>query len=606
MPLSTTPLDLLRAGMGLSQVKRPWYFYTACWSVNAQIELNPGPSTSKSQYLCGHCEEEVTWTQKGILCDTCEQWYHTDCQGIGDSTYDRLSDSRSIKNKIPDLHQLIQQVKPDIISCTETWLKPDIQTSEIFPKDLNFQVFRDDRTSGQGGGVLTAISKHLISQEEPELKTNCNLSWAKITIKGAKDIYIGTYYKPHENDEDSLTELWSSLSKVPQDSTIWLLGDFNLPDIDWSSEVPKSKCRFKEMYEDFIDRINSFNLQQMVKIPTRNENILDLFLTNFPSLVQCTKTIPCLGLSFRKCISRTRYFQGQVVTYLTNSSRRVCGRPPDAVINIEDGTVMCAKNRGIYSANGEVLTFYLSRLLRTNNVPIVIHVRTNATSNFWRHVNYSTLSWEENQLVSLIEWINDSSLSKTRLPPLIYNAFMKGEPITANIINTSKLLDRTPAGIAEIVQWGNMILLDFLTAHSDRHVNLHIADEKSKHPRITSNFTRNLIHTQEGKLWLIDNERTLYQSFFGIKCANNTCLPRRKVLERLLKTICVFQKPVVEALMHHLRKGSVFKTLLSLSASYQFLENNLEIDDEYSLIEDILDNRAAKVVYWIQNCQKRI
>ncbi|XP_053389497.1 uncharacterized protein LOC123559295, partial [Mercenaria mercenaria] len=193
------------------------------------IELNPGPSTSKSQYLCGHCEEEVTWTQKGILCDTCEQWYHTDCQGIGDSTYDRLSDSRfawhcqycgqanysysliesldslndsnkysqldysstildashrpdrsvrslsdtpnfkpspkdtstpktkvkkpskvkhdkseritilnincrSIKNKIPDLHQLIQQVKPDIISCTETWLKPDIQTSEIFPR----------------------------------------------------------------------------------------------------------------------------------------------------------------------------------------------------------------------------------------------------------------------------------------------------------------------------------------------------------------------------------------------------------------------------------------------------------------------------------------
>ena len=33
---------------------------------------------------------------------------------------------RSIKNKIPDLHQVIQQVKPDIISCTETWLKPEV------------------------------------------------------------------------------------------------------------------------------------------------------------------------------------------------------------------------------------------------------------------------------------------------------------------------------------------------------------------------------------------------------------------------------------------------------------------------------------------------
>ena len=43
---------------------------------------------------------------------------------------------RSIKNKIPDLHQVIQQVKPDIISCTETWLKPEVHTSEIFPNTL--------------------------------------------------------------------------------------------------------------------------------------------------------------------------------------------------------------------------------------------------------------------------------------------------------------------------------------------------------------------------------------------------------------------------------------------------------------------------------------
>ena len=194
----------------------------------SDIETNPGPNTSQLRYPCGQCNQEVTWRQRGILCDNCNQWFHIDCQNIGDSTYECLSDSRfvwqclscgqsnfsqslatsldslsdsnpfapltsnlsllnvshrsqqsgilttvdiaspiatstpnskvkrkhlttvkeneritvlnincrSIKNKIPDLHQVIQQVKPDIISCTETWLKPEVHTSEIFPIHL--------------------------------------------------------------------------------------------------------------------------------------------------------------------------------------------------------------------------------------------------------------------------------------------------------------------------------------------------------------------------------------------------------------------------------------------------------------------------------------
>ena len=239
---------------------------------------------------------------------------------------------RSIKNKIPDRHQIIQQVKPDIISCTETWLKPEVHTSEIFPNILNYQVFRDDRTTNQGGGVLIAISRDFICQEQPELKTNCNIQWVKMTIKGVKDIYVGSFYKPTENDENSLLELWSSLSKIPENSIIWLLGDFhmgrrkksnfenknimsrpgsyrprhwrerergdfNLPCIDWRTESLKCSCKFKVMYEDFMDRIQNFNLQQMVTTPTRQENILDLFLTNTPSLVQNTETLPSLGTS---------------------------------------------------------------------------------------------------------------------------------------------------------------------------------------------------------------------------------------------------------------------------------------------------------------------
>ena len=113
---------------------------------------------------------------------------------------------RSIKNKIHDLHQVIQQVKPDIISCTETWLKPEVHTSGIFPSTLNYQVFRDDRTTNQGGGVLIAISRDFICQEQPELKTSCNIQWVKMTIKRNQGYLCGLFYKPTEDDENSLLE----------------------------------------------------------------------------------------------------------------------------------------------------------------------------------------------------------------------------------------------------------------------------------------------------------------------------------------------------------------------------------------------------------------
>jgi len=65
----------------------------------------------------------------------------------------------------------------------------------------------------------------------------------------------------------------------------------------WSNESPSDTCRFKDLYDNFTGNMINHNLKQMVKIPTRNNNILDLFLTNIPSPVHETKTLPGLGTS---------------------------------------------------------------------------------------------------------------------------------------------------------------------------------------------------------------------------------------------------------------------------------------------------------------------
>ena len=36
---------------------------------------------------CGFCDFSVGWETRGICCDTCNVWYHIDCQGMSSTMY---------------------------------------------------------------------------------------------------------------------------------------------------------------------------------------------------------------------------------------------------------------------------------------------------------------------------------------------------------------------------------------------------------------------------------------------------------------------------------------------------------------------------------------
>ena len=51
-------------------------------------EFNPGPaSLSSSHFPCGVCGASVGWDDRAIVCDTCNKWYHIDCQGVNSNMY---------------------------------------------------------------------------------------------------------------------------------------------------------------------------------------------------------------------------------------------------------------------------------------------------------------------------------------------------------------------------------------------------------------------------------------------------------------------------------------------------------------------------------------
>ena len=64
-------------------------------------------------------------------------------------------------------------------------------------------------------------------------------------------------------------------------SQVILMGDFNLPNVDWIHySAPANR-----FYDKFLNFINESGLLQYVLEPTRHSNILDLLFTNDSNLI---------------------------------------------------------------------------------------------------------------------------------------------------------------------------------------------------------------------------------------------------------------------------------------------------------------------------------
>jgi len=76
------------------------------------------------------------------------------------------------------------------------------------------------------------------------------------------------------------------------------MGDLNYPEIDWTMHQPAPLATFEvHQFKDCVD--NNF-LVQHIRQPTREDNILDLVLSNEPGLVTDIEVVDCLSFSDHK------------------------------------------------------------------------------------------------------------------------------------------------------------------------------------------------------------------------------------------------------------------------------------------------------------------
>lgn len=127
---------------------------------------------------------------------------------------------QSIKNKKEEVWNMIDTTNTDIILGTETWLRPDILSSEIFPS--TYTVYRKDRKDGYGG-VLIAVKSNIIS-EELNITTDAESIYVKLSIAGNKTILLGCLYRPPNSDINYIDNMCTTIENCPENISRQLSG----------------------------------------------------------------------------------------------------------------------------------------------------------------------------------------------------------------------------------------------------------------------------------------------------------------------------------------------------------------------------------------------
>ena len=161
-------------------------------------------------------------------------------------------------------------------------------------------MFRKDRdTSTIGGGVFQISNEDLITSQLDNLcSANSESIWTETQIKGISPIVTCTFYRPPKDAQgfqlDELDQALSKLGNKINTQYVIIMGDFNLPNIDWGNHAIKPNSGYTTCSiiaaNKLLTIMEEHGLTQHVRIPTHTQgnssNILDLVLTNRPDLIK--------------------------------------------------------------------------------------------------------------------------------------------------------------------------------------------------------------------------------------------------------------------------------------------------------------------------------
>ena len=174
----------------------------------------------------------------------------------------------SNEETIRDFQPFIYSSSFNVTAIVETWLSPFITDNEILP--TGFTIHCKDRKS-RGGGVLLAIHHSLLSLQ---LQSPPDLEVVAVQIGAKGNVVICVVYILPNADNSYYSKLFEYLRSILDKHQTLILGDFNSPDMWWStlsSQLIPVRAICNLAFH--------FDRSQLVNFPTHiSGNTLDLIL----------------------------------------------------------------------------------------------------------------------------------------------------------------------------------------------------------------------------------------------------------------------------------------------------------------------------------------
>lgn len=208
---------------------------------------------------------------------------------------------RGLRTKIGDVYLYSASSEHDIILLSESWLTPDIASSEVFCN--LFKVYRMDRNSNtsdkqRGGGVLIAVKTEYDSSLVPLEGVNVEHVFVKVRVGNGKFVF-GCVYIPPRSDiavYSGHVQVVGDIMRKHGDHTAIIVGDYNLPNLVWNCNYEGAMNVTSDVEALLCDEFSLLGLTQRNYVCNVNDSVLDLCFSNcYMVISRCEPLTTCDG-----------------------------------------------------------------------------------------------------------------------------------------------------------------------------------------------------------------------------------------------------------------------------------------------------------------------
>ena len=198
-----------------------------------------------------------------------------------------LINLNSLVNKILFFTDLCIDLNLMVAGICETWLSPDVSSSVISVE--GYTLLRNDSPSGQRKhGVCMYIHNNLkVGHVYADHSNTLGVYLPDFRL------HVLTVYRPPSNTAAEDQELVGYVEDFCKEREVCIIGDFNLPTINWNVDPPTANStRDRLFFETFVSHCLTQHISETTYVPSGRT--LDLVLTSDSEAVSSTSLLPPL------------------------------------------------------------------------------------------------------------------------------------------------------------------------------------------------------------------------------------------------------------------------------------------------------------------------